>query len=224
MRIAETFSSIQGEGKLAGVPSLFVRASGCNLRCRWCDTPYASWEPEGENWPVERIVKLVEASPMRHVVITGGEPLIMPEIGELCFAVKGLGRHVTVETAGTVYRPLPVDLMSLSPKLSNSTPDGPAAGHEQRRINLPVLQQFIDTAVELQLKFVVQGLQDLQEIEELLGKLRNWRKEDVLLMPEGTTVEAMEGRSAWLAEECTRRGYRFTPRLHVLLWGNRRGV
>lgn len=229
MRIAETFSSIQGEGKLAGVPSLFIRVSGCNLRCRWCDTSYASWNPEGEDWPVGRIVALVAESPVRHVVVTGGEPLIMPEIGELCFAIHAMGRHTTVETAGTIYRPLPVDLISLSPKLSNSTPDEQSAGplaraHEQRRLNLPVLQQFIDTAADLQLKFVIQTPDDLQETEDLLSRLRNWRKEDVLLMPEGTSPQVLEERAVWLAEECVRRGYRFTPRLHVMLWGNRRGV
>src|ERR1035437_9487516 len=122
MRIAEVFPSIQGEGILAGVPSLFIRVSGCNLRCRWCDTPYASWNPEGEDWPLSRIIGAVAASSVRHVVITGGEPLIMPEISELCFAIHAMQRHITVETAGTVYLPLPVDLISLSPKLSNSTP------------------------------------------------------------------------------------------------------
>ena len=80
MKISELFYSIQGEGKLTGVPSVFVRASGCNLRCTWCDTPYASWEPEGENFSVAQIVERVIAFPARHVVLTGGEPMMMPEI------------------------------------------------------------------------------------------------------------------------------------------------
>ena len=88
MRICEIFFSIQGEGKLAGVPSVFVRASGCNLRCVWCDTPYSSWQPEGENLPVDEIVRQVLSHPASHVVITGGEPMIMSDLPPLCQAIK----------------------------------------------------------------------------------------------------------------------------------------
>lgn len=223
------FSSIQGEGKLAGVPSLFIRVSGCNLRCRWCDTSYTSWNPEGDDWPVSRITAGALESPLHHVVLTGGEPLIMPEIAELCFAIQAMQRHITVETAGTVYVPLPVDLISLSPKLSNSTPDVEAGSsgtrvHEQRRLNVPVLQQFIDTAASLQIKFVIQKPEDLDEVQELLARLRNWRREDVLLMPEGNNPQLLAERSLWLVEQCQTLGYCFAPRLHVMLWGNRRGV
>src|SRR6201991_1715812 len=105
MRISEIFYSVQGEGKLTGVPSVFVRASGCNLRCTWCDTPYASWAPEGEDVPIERIVERIRAFPAaRHVVLTGGEPMIMPDIEPLCDALKSAGYHITMETAATVYR------------------------------------------------------------------------------------------------------------------------
>src|SRR5438477_4165774 len=103
MKIAEIFYSIQGEGKLAGVPSVFVRASGCNLRCVWCDTPYASWEPQGEDVPVGEIVQRVAAHEAHHVVLTGGEPIIMPDIAPLCAALKDRGHHITIETAATVY-------------------------------------------------------------------------------------------------------------------------
>jgi 7-carboxy-7-deazaguanine synthase len=122
MRIAELFYSIQGEGKLMGVPSVFIRASGCNLRCSWCDTPYASWDPEGGDVPVDQIVEQADAFNAHHVVVTGGEPMIMPDMAELCAALKRRGRHVTIETAATVYRPVEHDLASLSPKLANSTP------------------------------------------------------------------------------------------------------
>ena len=115
MKVAEIFYSIQGEGKLAGMPSAFVRASGCNLRCVWCDTPYASWEPEGEGVSVDEIVRRVIAYGGRHTVVTGGEPMIMPDIGELCERLKEAGQHVTMETAATVYAPVRVDLASLSP-------------------------------------------------------------------------------------------------------------
>src|SRR3954466_11617559 len=122
MKISELFYSIQGEGKLVGVPSVFVRASGCNLRCSWCDTPYASWDPEGENFPIAEIIRQVRAFNCRHVVLPGGEPMIMPDIVELCAAIRAAGHHITIETAATVYKPLELDLASLSPKLSNSTP------------------------------------------------------------------------------------------------------
>src|SRR5215469_7026199 len=122
MRISEIFYSIQGEGKLMGMPSVFVRASGCNLRCVWCDTPYASWEPEGEDHPVAEIVEKVATYPARHVVVTGGEPMIMPDVVELCDVLKSRGYHITIETAATVFKEVKVDLVSLSPKLSNSIP------------------------------------------------------------------------------------------------------
>ncbi|HEY2587122.1 MAG TPA: 7-carboxy-7-deazaguanine synthase QueE, partial [Tepidisphaeraceae bacterium] len=192
MKLSELFYSIQGEGKLLGVPSVFVRASGCNLRCTWCDTPYASWSPEGEDVPVERIVERVRAFPAaRQVVLTGGEPMIMPEIESLCDALKAADYHITIETAATVYRPLKVDLASLSPKLSNSTPHQREGGrfarvHEQNRLNVPVIQRFIDAAPDFQLKFVVAQESDVVEIRFILDQLSGWSPADVLLMPEGT--------------------------------------
>lgn len=225
MRLAERFYSIQGEGKLAGVPSVFLRVSGCNLRCSWCDTPYASWEPEGEDVPVERIVQQVRQYPARHVVLTGGEPLIMPDVQDLCAALKQQGLHVTVETAATVYKPLALDLASLSPKLANSTPAGRHAEmHERLRLNLPVVQRFIDNSPQFQLKFVVTGEADLQEIDGILGSLRSWRNEDVLLMPEGIDAATLRQRAVWVVEICKRRAWRYCPRLHVELFGHRRGA
>lgn len=232
MKISELFYSIQGEGKLLGVPSVFVRASGCNLRCSWCDTPYASWEPEGEDLGVEEIVRRVgEAGgpAARHAVLTGGEPLIMPDVEPLAAALRGAGYHLTVETAATVYKPLAVDLASLSPKLSNSTPHERAGGrfaaaHEKARMNLDVIQRFIDTAPDFQLKFVVSGDADLVEIEQMLSRLRGWAPADVQLMPEGTDAQVLAGRMGWLGEACKARGFRLSPRLQVMMYGNRRGT
>ena len=229
MKIAELFHSIQGEGKLAGVPSVFVRASGCNLRCTWCDTPYASWEPEGEDVAVGRIVEQVGSYSCRHVVVTGGEPMIMPDVVELCAGLKAHGLHVTMETAATVFKPVKIDLASLSPKLANSTPHAReggrfAAAHERQRINLPVIQQFIDLDAGLQLKFVISSDADVAEMKSLLRQLRRWEPPDVLLMPEGTTVEDLEGRAGWLTEVCKREGFRYCPRLHIALFGNTRGT
>lgn len=229
MRISELFYSIQGEGKLVGVPSVFIRASGCNLRCTWCDTPYASWNPEGRDWPIDDIVREVATYNARHVVLTGGEPMIMPDVVELCEALKRQGHHLTIETAATVFKNIPHDLASLSPKLSNSTPldrDGGrfAASHDRLRLNVPVIQQFIDAGSAFQLKFVVADEHDLAEIVELLSKLHHWSPADVLLMPEGVDIETLASRKDWIADVCKRTGYRYCPRLHVELFGNTRGT
>jgi len=229
VKIAEIFHSIQGEGKLMGVPSIFVRASGCNLRCTWCDTPYASWEPQGQDQRIEQIVAEVEKYPARHVVLTGGEPMIMPEIAALCDVLKEKKYHLTMETAGTVYAPVKIDLASVSPKLANSTPIDREGGrfasvHEKHRLNIPVIQQFIDVSPDCQLKFVVSDEADLREVDAILAQLHRWQPADVLLMPEGTDVETQNARTPWVTDLCKQRGFRFCPRLHIALYGNRRGT
>jgi len=229
MKLSELFYSVQGEGKLTGVPSVFVRASGCNLRCTWCDTPYASWNPEGEDAPVPEIVSRIHQYPARHVVLTGGEPMIMPDIHELAESLSAEGKHITVETAGTFFVPMPIDLASISPKLSNSTPTEREKGrfaraHDRLRLNVPVIQNLIDTSRDFQLKFVVASERDLPEIEDLLAKLHRWTPTDVLLMPEGTDRTTLASRSPWLADLCKQKGYRFCPRLHIELFGNKRGT
>ena len=227
MRISEIFESIQGEGMLAGVPSLFFRASGCNLRCSWCDTPYASWAPEGDEWSVEHLAGRAAASRLRHVVLTGGEPMIFADIVPLTRALKALGRHITIETAGTAGQPVQCDLMSISPKLANSTPHGIDGGrwvamHEQARLKPDVIRSLMER-YEHQLKFVVKAPEDLDEIRSLVQQL-GAPPDRVLLMPEGITPQQLQDRSLWLAELCRETGYRFCPRLHILLYGNRRGV
>lgn len=228
MKIAEIFYSIQGEGSLAGVPSVFIRTSGCNLRCTWCDTPYTSWQPEGRDFSVEQILEQVAGfSSAQHVVVTGGEPMIAPEIVALTRQLRNAGRHITVETAGTIYTPVACDLMSISPKLSNSTPrdrEGGrwAAQHERLRYQPDILRQLIAN-YSYQLKFVVQRVEDLQEIRLMVEALAV-APQNVMLMPEGTTREVVQERGRWIAETCKSTGYRYSPRLHVDLWGDRRGV
>lgn len=228
MRLSEVFTTIQGEGILTGVPSLFIRTTGCNLRCVWCDTPYTSWQPEGEEWTLDQIAARVESEPcIRHVVVTGGEPMLPPGIVELTQLLRRLGRHITIETAGTVYQPVACDLMSISPKLSNSTPHQRDGGrwaemHDRVRLQPQVLSRLM-AEYEYQLKFVVAGEADLPEIEDLI-RLLGAPAGRVLLMPEGTEPSTLSARSLWLVEACKQRGYRFCPRLHVLLYGNRRGV
>ncbi len=223
MRIAEIFYSIQGEGSLLGVPSVFVRTSGCNLRCRWCDTPYTSWRPEGENIPVDEILDRVARFASQHVVVTGGEPMIAPEIVSLTQGLRERGVHVTIETAGTVFSPVACDLMSISPKLANSPPPGEwAARHEKLRIQPEVLRRLM-AAYEYQLKFVVERPEDLYEILALVENLRPDRTR-VILMPEGTDPATLRERAEWLVELAKREGFRYSPRLHIDLYGNRRGV
>lgn len=229
MKISEIFYSIQGEGKLVGLPSVFVRVSGCNLRCVWCDTPYASWNPEGQEMGIEEIVRRVSTYECKNVVLTGGEPMIMPDVTELCATLREGGQHLTIETAGTVFENVEMNLASVSPKLANSTPwereNGKfAENHERQRLRPDVIQQFINAAPDFQLKFVVASENDLEEIEALLKQLRDWEPADVLLMPEGTESVVLAERSGWIAELCKRTGFRYCPRLHVELFGNVRGT
>ena len=224
MKIAELFYSIQGEGALAGVPSVFVRTSGCNLRCQWCDTPYTSWHPEGTEWQIRQIVSEVLAHPARHVVVTGGEPMIAPDIVPLTRRLNEEGLHITIETAGTVFHPVTCDLMSISPKLSNSTPLDPewARRHDRARIQLDVLAELM-ARYEYQLKFVIAQPVDLDEVRSLAGTLKA-PADRVVLMPEGTDRDLLRERGQWIAEICKEEGFRYSPRLHVDLWGDRRGV
>ncbi|MES1258681.1 MAG: 7-carboxy-7-deazaguanine synthase QueE [Acidobacteriota bacterium] len=224
MRISEIFYSVQGEGSLVGVPSIFVRTTGCNLRCSWCDTPYTSWHPEGDELSLDAIMERTAGyAAARHVVLTGGEPLIAPAIVELSGRFRERGLHITLETAGTVFAPVQCDLMSISPKLSNSTPEGVfQQRHEQLRLQPAVLQQ-LTARYDYQLKFVISREEDLDEARQVAA-LVNAPPEKVILMPEGVSAEVLNTRGAWLAELCKQYGYRFSPRLHVHLYGNKRGT
>jgi 7-carboxy-7-deazaguanine synthase len=228
VRISEIFYSIQGEGRLVGVPSVFIRTSGCNLRCAWCDTPYTSWRPEGGSRSVAKIIGEVEKYPCRHAVVTGGEPLLASDIEALTAELKRIGKHITIETAATIFKPIACDLVSLSPKLAHSTPWKKAGGqfagmHERRRLNLPVIQKFID-AYDYQLKFVVERRSDFDEIKSLLEKLYNVDLTRVLIMAQGTTKKQLDQKARWIVELCKEYGYGYTPRLHIELFGNRRGT
>ena len=230
MLISEIFYSIQGEGTLTGTPSVFVRTSGCNLRCNRCDTPYASWNPEGEARTVAQVVAEIERHPARHVVLTGGEPMIAKEVRMLAAAIKELGRHLTIETAATVApEGIACDLASLSPKLLNSAPDARLSQtwrkkHESLRWQPAVMRAWIEQ-YDYQLKFVVAQPGDVDEIEGMLASLkREIPRHRVLLMPEGVTLEKIRGRAGWLGELCKARGYRYAHRLHLELYGNQRGT
>ena len=230
MFISETFYSLQGEGELTGVPSVFIRTSGCNLRCNWCDTPYASWNPEGAERSVDELLAEVRRHPARHVVLTGGEPMIAKTIRELASALRADGRHITIETAATVAPDgIVCDLASLSPKLRNSLPDErlPAAWrerHETARWHPAAVLAWMD-GYAYQFKFVVSTPADVEELETLLASLgRDIPRHKVLLMPEAVSLDRLRERSAWLGELCKARGYRYAHRLHIELYGNKRGT
>lgn len=228
MRIAEIFYSIQGEGRLIGTPSVFIRTSGCNLRCVWCDTPYTSWRPEGEEWGLSEVLAEVKQYPSSFVVITGGEPLLAPEIEELTTKLKKKNYHITIETAATVFKPVVCDLVSMSPKLSNSTPWKREKGkfarmHEARRINFPVIQQLLD-GYDYQLKFVVDKKKDFAEVDEILGRLKDVDRDRVLIMAQGRTKKELQEKGPWIVDLCKKHGFGYTPRLQIELYGNRRGT
>ena len=228
MQLSEIYESKQGEGILVGTPSLFIRTSGCNLRCQFCDTPFTSWNPEGTQILVDELLAQVEQASCDHVVITGGKPLISKEMVELTNGISRLGKHITIETAGTVFQNVKCDLMSISPKMSNSTPSFERAGawqakHEKSRINIDAVQKLIALS-DYQLKFVVQNVEDLAEIDAFLSKLQGVVADRVLLMPEGVTQDVLEERQAWLQPLCESRGNRFCQRQHIFWYGNRRGT
>ncbi len=240
MLIAEIFASLQGEGQLAGTPSTFVRASGCNLRCVWCDTPYTSWQPEGEAMTVADVLERVRVLAPRHAVVTGGEPLLFPEVIDLCRALRREGWHVTVETAGTVLpeaadrlasEPI-ADLLSISPKLASSmppvdTPGGWSVRHESARRRDEVLVA-LTAAGSYQLKFVVDSTRDLVEalawLDDLGMGASRIDPSSVCLMPQGRSDDELARVSAWLEPECRRLGVHFAPRHHITWFGHTRGT
>lgn len=231
MRVSEIFHSLQGEGVLTGVPSVFVRTSGCNLRCTWCDTKYASWEPEGETLELDRLMAEVLKYPAQHVVLTGGEPMIARDLPELARRLREAGKHITIETAGTVPpNGIACDLASLSPKLAHSTPrEGEIAEswrqrHEALRLQPDVIADWM-AHYDYQLKFVATNDADLAEIDALLAQLpQRPPPHKVLLMPEGVDLPTLETRRPFLVEACKNRGYRYCERLHVALFGHTRGT
>lgn len=230
IRIAEIFESIQGEGGRAGVPSVFVRTSGCNLRCLWCDTPYASWNPEGDRRRWEAIRDEVLACESHDVVLTGGEPMLVADLIPLTDSLREAGRTITIETAGTVLppgyaeRPPACDLMSISPKRANSTPDGDwRERHESRRDAPEVIAELI-ARYAYQFKFVVDSPDDMDDVEGYLAAWPQLDRSRVFLMPQATDPGTLQTKTDWLRPLAESRGLKVSPRIHVQRWGNRRGV
>lgn len=228
LRVSETFTSRQGEGLLTGTESFFIRTSGCNLRCWFCDTPYASWKPQGETLSLTSLVERVAKSNLRHVVLTGGEPLLPLEVVPLCQDLRQLGLHVTIETAGTVERDVECDLMSISPKFASSTPDlgkHPKWSqlHERRRMPLETMRRLIERSPRFQIKFVVDSPEDYPELVQVVEQL-SVAPADVWIMPQGSTIAAMDAASSWLKPWSEANGFQYCDRMQIRWYGNRKGT
>ena len=225
MRVAEIYRSRQGEGALTGTESVFVRASGCNLRCWFCDTPYASFQPEGEDLSVLEIVDQVERFQLRHVVLTGGEPMLFAELLPLCDALAEKNLHITIETAGTIFLPVVCDLMSISPKMSNSTPtsDRWRERHEQTR-SAPDVFKRLTADYQYQVKFVIDQPSDCDEVQAFLSDFASVPREAVWLMPQARELTEQQSAEVWLAPYCDQHGYHYCPRRQIEWFGLVRGT
>jgi 7-carboxy-7-deazaguanine synthase len=226
MWIAEVFESIQGEGRYLAIPSGFIRTSGCNLRCWFCDTPYTSWNPEGKERSIASLLAEAETWSCQHAVVTGGEPLLSPEIASLTQGLRDRGFTITIETAGTISRAdVLADLMSISPKRSNSTPRNTAweQRHEQRR-HRPEVIRHLTSAYDYQLKFVIDTPEDIRDVDAYMAEFSELDPAKIYLMPQGTQQAGLEQKLIWIREAASRRGWNVTPRLHIELFGNQRGT
>ena len=180
----------------------------------------------GAHYSIVKIEQTIQQWPSKLIVITGGEPMVNPDLPELAHALKASGKHITIETAGIAFIPdMPCDLMSISPKLSNTTPADPelSAIHEDSRLDIAVLRELIDN-YEYQLKFVVESEADLPEIQQTIEEIGNVDSEKVMLMPQAATRDELLAKSPIVAELCKKTGFAFCQRLQVLLWDNERGT
>lgn len=215
MVINEIFYSLQGEGLLAGVPGIFIRLAGCPLRCRWCDTKYALDPTAGEELSIEKIVSQVIRWDCEFVVITGGEPMVNPQLPELAAELSKRGRHITIETAGIAFiEGLACDLMSISPKLSNSG--------TKKVPDTFLIGQLIEH-YPYQLKFVVDSPDDLPEIQRTIEQIGNVAIDKVMLMPQVKTRDELIAKSPMVAELCKQTGFAFCNRLQILLYDGEKG-
>jgi organic radical activating enzyme len=222
----EIFRSVQGEGVSAGTPTVFLRLATCNLACSWCDTKYTwdwdSYDFDEQVMPMEEsdLEERILGFDLPHLVITGGEPLMQQKaLGPLALSLNRRGLFCEVETNGTLApQPEMLDAVSqwnVSPKLGNS-------GNSRDRREVPeALRAFRDLETAY-FKFVVVDPFDIDEVLSLSNK-HDLPAERVVLMPEGTSAAAINDRGRWLAEACAEHGFRFSTRLHILLWGDQRG-
>jgi organic radical activating enzyme len=225
--VSETFGpTFQGEGTSLGRRALFIRLMRCNLSCRGCDTPY-TWDAtrfdlaaETSEVTVGDLLEWALGRPEELVVITGGEPLVQQRrLPPLVQGLVAAGRRVEVETNGTIAPRFGLESLvsqfTVSPKLARFGAGMPPT----QRINPAVLAKFVATGRAV-FKFVVSHPAELDEIAWLTDA---HGLAPVFVMPEGTTAAEVTARAAALADPVLARGFHLTTRLHVLLWGDRRG-
>ena len=229
MQVLEIYQSKQGEGILTGQPSVFVRFLGCPLHCRFCDTPYARYNVEdstaGADLTPEELAGRVLLLDLPHVVLTGGEPMLVSEIVEFTKLLKDFDYHITIETSGTIFQPVACDLMSISPKLRNTVPldeDIAIIREHDRERSKPDVVQHLMLRHNYQLKFVIDAEEDLPEVEKYLTHLHGVVPSRVLLMPQATEVETMHQKGKWIEPFCAAKGYRYCPRMQLVWYGNTR--
>lgn len=225
MFVSEIYQSFQGEGPWAGTPSLFVRTSGCNLRCWFCDTPYTSWQPEGFRLTPEQILDRVRNSQAPDVVLTGGEPMLSDELGRLTAGIRAAGRRITIETSGTVQQPVTCDLMAVSPKLTNSIPLDAvwSSRHDRTRHRASVVRSLIRD-YRVILKFVIDRPDDVTEVLDYLQEFPDVTTDQVWLMPQARSQDQLAEKADWLRRLAATHGFHYSPRLHIEQFGSRRGV
>lgn len=251
LKACETFSTIQGEGKYIGYPSFFIRTTGCNLRCAWkddegitlCDTPYTSFEPEvGKPYTAQNTESfLLRNLGVRHIVISGGEPCIQRKAlvhylneAQALFMDSRVD-VITIETNGTIFLPdIPLRniFFSFSPKLSSSYEAEGGKEREMHKNNnffIDSIAKYILKGFDYQLKFVVTTPEDFLEIKDVLRRLEHEidaeiPHDHVWIMPQGIKSEQLKAKETSLVQECIERGYNFSPRLHINIWGNKRGT
>ncbi len=230
LKVAEIFHSIQGEGLYSGIPSVFIRLSGCNLRCTWCDTAYASWQPEGEQLSIAEIADRLVAWPnTQHVVITGGEPYLFAEVADFVDLLKRVKKIVTLVTAGSRFLSTRADLVSISPKLKNSLPsekESPAEFkmHSKSYRNNSAVLRFVRESKEVQFKFVVESKADVVEINEVLNAVSYDNSSMIFLMAQSLNADDLECNAAWVSDLCLELGWRYCDRMHLRLWDGRKGT
>lgn len=225
------FHTVQGEGKFVGYPSVFVRLSGCNLRCEWtnrdgtvtqCDTPHTSFNPEQNKVLTLDVIDRILEINCKKVVVTGGEPYFQRGVVDLIDALHDLGRHVTVETNGTIYRASKADFASISLKLASS------GNGDRTRVNTEALVKFINETPDFQFKFVLNDDEDVTEIQGIIRDLMTLTGKDltdkVWVMPQGIRVEQLDSKMLWLVSLCKQYGWNLSDRLHIRVWGHMKGV
>jgi len=217
MKVHEIFYSLQGEGRLIGVTSVFLRLSGCNLNCEFCDTKYYT---EGMKTDIKDIARrIAKYSKASDLVVTGGEPLLQQKGLEKLLPLVPTDR-ITIETNGTITPSAElvreVDLFSISPKLSNS------GNPYEKRFNAEAIYRLLDTD-KAYFKFVISNPKDIEEVIEMQDKFKI-HNSDIYLMPKAQTRIGLWFKERWLAQECLDKGYNFTTRMHIKLWGKKKGV